>query len=139
MGCELAIHLGGGSVIIDTRRGDGPPGSRNYSFAALATTESNIETKPDCIESIIRAVVRAQYVIREDPGQATDVARKLFPPVEAELMGQILARDAEFYRPAISTNAIKEMNRFATAVGLLSYPVPYEQVVATQFRSLWSE
>ena len=139
LGCELAIHLGGGSVVIDTRRGDGPPGSRNYSFAALATTESSIETKPERIEAVIRAVVRAQSVIREDPGRATEVARKLFTAVEAELMGQILARDAEFYRPAISTDAIKEMNRFAIAVGLLSLPVPYEQVVARPFRSLWSE
>jgi ABC-type nitrate/sulfonate/bicarbonate transport system substrate-binding protein len=139
LGCELAIHLGGGTVVVDTRRGDGPPGAGNYSFAALATTESNIETKPERIEAVIRAVVRAQSVIRQDPVRATEVARKLFPAVEAELMGQILARDAQFYQPSISTEAIREMNRFATAVGLLSSPVPYEQVVATQFRSLWSE
>jgi ABC-type nitrate/sulfonate/bicarbonate transport system substrate-binding protein len=137
LGCELAIHLGGGSVVVDTRRGDGPRGAGNYSFAALATTESKIETEPERIEAVIRAVARAQSMIQQDPLRATEVARKLFPAVEAELMGQILARDAEFYRPAISMEAIKEMNRFATAVGLLSSPVPYEQVVATQFRSLW--
>jgi hypothetical protein len=84
-------------------------------------------------------VVRAQSVIQEDPLRAIEVARKLFPAVEAELMGQILARDAEFYRASISMEAIDGMNRFATAVGLLSSPVPYEQVVATQFRSLWPE
>jgi NitT/TauT family transport system substrate-binding protein len=139
LGCELAIQLGGASVVVDTRRGDGPPGAGNYSFAALATTESNIETKSERIEAVIRAVVRAQAVIRKDPVRATEVARKLFPAVEAELMSQILARDAEFYRPAISMEAIKEMHRFATAVGLLSSLVPYEQVVATQFRSLWSD
>jgi len=139
LGCEVAVHLGAGSVIVDTRVGDGPPGARNYSFIALATTEANIETEPERIEAVIRALVRAQSVIRQDPARATEVARKLFPPVEAELMGQILARDAEFYRPSISMEAIEEMNRFATAVGLLSSPVPYEQVVATQFRDLWSE
>jgi len=139
LGCELAIRLGGASVVVDTKRGDGPPGAGNYSFAALATTESDIETKPERIEAVIRAVVRAQAVIRKDPMRATEVRRKLFPAVEAELMGQILARDAEFYRPAISMEAVKKMNRFATAVGLLSSSVPYAQVVATQFRSLWSE
>jgi len=139
LGCELAVHLGGASVVVDTRRGDGPPGAGNYSFAALATTESKIETEPERIGAVIRAVVRAQSVIRQDPARATEVARKLFPPVEAELMGQILTRDGEFYRPSISMEAIEEMNRFATAVGLLSSPVPYEQVVATQFRDLWSE
>jgi len=114
-------------------------GAGNYSFAALATTETNIETEPERIEAVIRAVVKAQSVLRRDPLRATEVARKLFPAVEAELMGQILTRDAKFYRPSISMEAIWEMNRFAKTVGLLSSPVPYEQVVATQFRGLWSE
>ena len=64
---------------------------------------------------------------------------KLFPSTEAELMSQILERDREFYRPAISVDAISEMNRFAMASGLLSVPAPYEQVVATEFQHIWSE
>jgi ABC-type nitrate/sulfonate/bicarbonate transport system substrate-binding protein len=139
LGCELAIHLAGASVVIDTRRGDGPPGAGNYSFAALAAKESLIEAAPERIEAVIRAVVRAQSVIQQDPPLAAEVARRLFPAVEAELMGQILARDAEFYQPSITMEAITELNRFVQAVGLLSSPVAYDQVVATQFRSLWSE
>lgn len=139
LGCELAIHLGGVSVIVDSRRGDGPSGAGNYSFAALATTESKIETERERIEVVVRALGRTHSIIRQDPPRAAEVARKLFPPVEAELMGQILVRDAEFYRTAISTTAIDEMTRFAKAVGLLSAGVRYEQVVATQFRNLWSE
>jgi ABC-type nitrate/sulfonate/bicarbonate transport system substrate-binding protein len=139
LGCELAIQQGGGSVVIDTRRGDGPPGAGNYSFAALAVTESIIETKPARVEAMIRGLVRAESVVRQEPARATEVAKKLFPAIEAELMGQILARDAAFYRPLISMEAIDGMNRFAAAVGLLSSPVSYGQVVATQFRSLWSE
>jgi ABC-type nitrate/sulfonate/bicarbonate transport system substrate-binding protein len=139
LGCELAVHLAGACVVIDTRRGDGPPGAGNYSFAALAVKESLIEAEPERVEAVIRALVRAQSVIRQDPIRATAVARKLFPPVEAELMGRIFARDAEFYRPSISTDAIDEMNRFVKAVGLLSSSVPYEQIVATRFRHLWTE
>ncbi len=137
LGCEIAIHLGGGSVVADTRRGDGPPGAGSYSFAALATTESNIETDPNRVEAVIRAVVRAQSVLRHDPPRATEVGKKLFPPVEAELIGQLVARDAEFYKPSISEETISELNRFAQSVGLLPGPVPYEQVVAVQFRDLW--
>ena len=48
-------------------------------------------------------------MIREDPLRAVEVATKLFPAVEAGLMGQILARDAEFYQPSISAAAIEEM------------------------------
>jgi ABC-type nitrate/sulfonate/bicarbonate transport system substrate-binding protein len=139
LGCELAIQLGAGSVIVDTRRGDGPIGAGNYSFAALATTESNIERNPDRIEAVIRAIVRAQSIIRSEPQRAAEVVRTLFPTTEAELIAQILARDADFYRSSIPASAIDGMNRFATAVGLLSFPVPYDQVVATQFQHLWSK
>jgi len=31
------------------------------------------------------------------------------------------------------------MNRFAQDIGLLPAPVPYDQVVATQFSHLWEE
>ena len=54
LGCELAIQLGGASVVVDTRRGDSPPGAGNYSFAAPATTESNIGTEPERIEAVGR-------------------------------------------------------------------------------------
>jgi len=139
LGCELAIQLGAGSVVIDPRRGDGPIGAGNCSFAALATTESKIERHPDRIEAMIRAITRAQAIIRQEPRRAAEVVKKLFPSSEAELMSQILERDREFYRPTISVDTISEMNRFATASGLLSHPVPYEQVVATQFQNCWSE
>ena len=139
LGCELATHLANAEVIVDTRRGDGPPGAGDYSFAALATTDTKIAAEPERVAAVVRGLVRAQSVIRNEPARAAMVGRKLFPQAEAELMGRILERDAEFYRPSISTEAIDGMNRFATAVGLLSSPVSYEQIVATQFRNLWSE
>ena len=139
LGCALATQLGAGSVVIDTRRGDGPIGSGNYSFAALATTDSTIESKRECIEAVVRAMARAQSIIRSDPQRAAEVVRKLFPAPEAELVYQILARDAEFYRADISIQAIIEMNGFAIDSGLLSRPVLYEQVVATEFESIWSD
>jgi ABC-type nitrate/sulfonate/bicarbonate transport system substrate-binding protein len=139
LGCELAIQLGAGSVVIDPRRGDGPTGAANYSFAAVATTESNIERNGGRIEAVVRAIARAQSIIRSEPQRAADTVRRLFPITEADLITQILPRDAEFYRPAISPEAVTEMNRFCTASGLLSAAVSYEQVVAAHFRSVWSE
>jgi hypothetical protein len=44
-----------------------------------------------------------------------------------------------YYDPAISAETVAKMNRFAQDMGLLSGPVPYDQVVATRFRHLWKE
>ena len=86
---------------------------------------------------MIRAIARAQSIIRQEPQRAAEVVKKVFPSSKAELITQILKRDREFYRPAISVDATSGTNRFATASGLLSHPVSCEQVVATQFRTVW--
>ncbi len=71
------------------------------------------------------------------PGRAAEVGRRRFPPDAAQLIAPLVERDLPFYDPAISEEAVAAMNRFAQAIGVLSAPVPYDQVVATQFRALW--
>ena len=94
IGLRATGSVGRRLLLIDTRRGDGPPGAGNYYFAALAAKESLIKAAPERIEAVIRAVVLAQSVIQQDPLRAAEVARRLFPAVEGELMGHILVRDA---------------------------------------------
>jgi hypothetical protein len=66
------------------------------------------------------------------------VGRRWFPAAEAELIAELVRRDAPYYDAAISEDAVAGANAFAQQAGLLSGPVPYEQVVATQFRQLWA-
>jgi hypothetical protein len=67
------------------------------------------------------------------------VGQKRFPPSEAELIAELIRRDLPYYDPAIDTETVANMNRFAQDIGLLSGPVGYETVVATQFSHLWTE
>ena len=137
MGAETAISRGVGKVLIDVRRGDDPAEVRYFTFAGLAVTDSYIEREPEGVAAAVRAIVRAQTALRADPSLARQVGQRKFPPDAAELIANVVARDAEFYDPAISEAAIEKMNRFAQTVGHLSAPVPYEQVVATGCRRLW--
>jgi NitT/TauT family transport system substrate-binding protein len=137
MGAETAISRGVGKVLIDVRRGDDPAEVRYFTFAGLAVTDSYIEREPEGVAAAVRAIVRAQTALRADPFLAHQVGQRKFPPDAAELIANVVARDAEFYDPAISEAAIEKMNRFAQTVGHLSAPVPYEQVVATGCRRLW--
>jgi len=138
MGTEVAVRRGVGTVVLDVRRGDGPPAAGNYTFPALVTTEKKIEQDPESVAAAIRAIVKAQQTLREDPSRATQVGTRLFPPAEAGLIAELIERDLPFYDPAISEAAVTELNRFAQAVGLLAGPVPYDDVVATRFRHLWN-
>jgi NitT/TauT family transport system substrate-binding protein len=137
MGAEVAVRRGVGTVVLDVRRGDGPPQAGGYTFPALVTTDALIDRDPETAAAATRAIIRAQQLLREDPSRATQAAQRLFPPTETQLIAELITRDLPYYDPAISEEAVASMNRFAQAAGILSKPVPYEQVVATQLRHLW--
>jgi NitT/TauT family transport system substrate-binding protein len=139
MGCEVALRRGVGTMVLDVRRGDGPAPARHYTFPALVTTERRIEKQPESVAAAIRAVRKAQKALREEVSRATEVGKKRFPPSEAELIAELVRRDLPYYEPTISEETVRNLNRFAEEIGLLSAPVEYDQVVATQFSSLWKE
>jgi len=139
MGAEIAVRRGVGTVVLDVRRGDGPPPALYYTFPALVASEEKIEKEPEAVAGAIRAIIKAQKALREDPERATEIGRKLYPPTEAGLIAELIKRDLPYYDPTITEEAVAHMNRFARVIGLLSAPVPYDQVVATQFSHLWNE
>jgi ABC-type nitrate/sulfonate/bicarbonate transport system substrate-binding protein len=139
MGCEVAVRSGAGTMVLDVRRGDGPPAARHYTFSALVTTQKRIAAEPDSARAAIRAVIRAHQALKENPDLATEIGRKRFPPAEAELIAELICRDLPFYDPAIGAETVADMNRFAQRIGLLGASVPYKDVVATEFKALWQQ
>ena len=139
MGAEVAVRSGIGEVILDPRRGLGPPAARDYTFAALVTTDGLIEDSPTTAEAAVRAVVAAQKALRADPSRANEVGRRLFPPDEAALIEDLVRRDSAYYSADISPDSVASLNEFCRNIGLLSGDVAYEQVAASRFAHLWSE
>lgn len=139
MGCEVALRSGVGKMVLDVRRGDGPPAARHYTFSALIATDKRIQEEPDSARAAIRALMKAHRALKEDANRATAVAEKRFPPAEAKLIAELVRRDLPYYDPTIPEDKVMSMNRFAQEIGLLSQPVPYDRVVATEFSHLWKE
>ena len=139
MGCEVAVRRGVGTMVLDVRRGDGPIAARHYTFSALVATDKRIKEKPDSARAAVRALMKAHKALKADANSATTVGRKRFPPSEAELIAELVRRDLPYYDPNIPSEKVVSMNRFAQDIGLLSAPVAYDQVVATQFSHLWTE
>jgi len=137
MGAEVAVRSGAGTVVLDVRRGDGPKGCFDYTMASIAATDALIARAPETAAAAIRAIVKTQEALKADPGRATEVGRKLFPPEEAALIAELIRRDLPYYDPSISESFVAGMNRFARDVGILKGDVAYEQVVATSFSHLW--
>lgn len=139
MGAEVAVRDGTGSVVLDVRRGDGPPAARDYTFAALVTTDETLRDQPEFAAAAVRALVRAQAALRADPGAATPIGSRYFPPRETALIAELIARDVPYYDPTISNAAVTTLNSFANAVDLPAGDAGYDDVVAASVRPLWSQ
>jgi len=137
MGAEVAIRSGAGTLVLDVRRGDGPKPCFDYTFAAIAATDALIARAPGTAEAAVRAIVATQRALAADPGRATEVGRKLFPPDEAGLIAELIRRDLPYYDAAISERTVSGMNAFARDMGILAGEAAYEDVVAVRFRHIW--
>jgi ABC-type nitrate/sulfonate/bicarbonate transport system substrate-binding protein len=137
MGGETAARRGVGKILVDVRRGDDPADVRHFTFAGLATTEAQIERDAESVGAAVRAIVKTQKALRQDPTLAAEVGRRKFPTEAAELITTIVERDLPFYDPVIYEEAVAGLNRFAQSIGHLTDPAPYERVVAVRFRDLW--
>lgn len=138
MGAENAVRSGVGKVVLDVRRGLGPASAFHYTLSALMTSDRAIARDPDMVAAALRAVVKAQRALASDPMLAAKVGERLFPAKEAATIADIVARDAAFYEPQISVEAVTGLNAFAQNAGLLKEPVAYDDLVATQFQKLWA-
>ena len=137
MGAEVAIQRGIGTLVLDARRGDGPASLRGYTFGVLATRADLVEKAPDKAAAAVRALVKTQKALKEDPKRATKVGEKWFPAFEASLIAKLVERDLPYYDPAVSKGAFDSMCQFAQTTGLTKGVGKYEDVVATQFSNLW--
>src|SRR5688572_19821119 len=128
MGAEVAVTSGIGTLVLDARR-EASEEAKGYTFPALVTSESLLKSKPEAARAAIRAVRAAQQILRNNPERATEVGRQLFPPAEADMIAELIRRDAPYYDASIAPRTVDSMNRFARDLKLLSRNVAYEDVV----------
>ena len=137
MGAEVAVRRGIGTVVLDVRRGDGPKPSFNYTAATIAATDALIARAPDTVAAAVRAIVKTQAALKADVTRAATVGNALFPPSEAALIVDLIRRDLPYYDATLSREFVDGMSNFARRQGILDGEVAYEQIVATQFATLW--
>lgn len=134
---DLGVKRGIAKILLDVRRGDGPPAARTWTFPALITTERLVQEQPDIAAAAVRAIVKTQRALRAAPQLAAKAAQRLFPAEEASLIAFEVARDVEFYDATVTEEMIAHASRFAREMGVLEGEVRYGELVATQFAPLW--
>jgi ABC-type nitrate/sulfonate/bicarbonate transport system substrate-binding protein len=136
---DLGVKRGIAKILLDVRRGDGPPAARHWTFPALVATERLVKEQPDVAAAAVRAIVKTQRALRANPQLAVKAAERVFPAEETSLIAFETARDAPFYEATITEDMVAHAGRFAREIGVLDGEVKYDEVVATQFAPLWQE
>ena len=103
---DLGVKRGIATILLDVRRGDGPPAARTWTFPALITTERLVKEQPDIAAAAVRAIVKTQRALRAAPQRAAQAAQRLFPAEEASLIAFEVARDVEFYDATVTEEMI---------------------------------
>jgi NitT/TauT family transport system substrate-binding protein len=78
MGAETVVGRGIGKVLIDVRRGHDPADVRHFSFAGLVTTDAYLERNAGGVAGAVRAIVKAQSMLRADPHSRARLGRASF-------------------------------------------------------------
>jgi ABC-type nitrate/sulfonate/bicarbonate transport system substrate-binding protein len=130
MGAELAVRRGVGKVVLDVRRGDGPPAAFGYTLPTLAVADRVLEQNPDVTAAARRAIVNTLSALKEDISLAAKVGQKIFPSEEASLIAELVRRDLPYYDPSLSRETIASLNQFGRDAGILAGYPTYEDMVA---------
>jgi len=125
--------------FIDPRLGQGPKFLQFMTFPTLQASDKWLSANPQLSERMVRALVKTLKRLREDPEAAVGVGQKLFPTMDVAIIRSIVAIEKNTYSPAISEEAMRLCNQFQKQVGSVKAEIPYDKVVATQFKHLWDQ
>jgi ABC-type nitrate/sulfonate/bicarbonate transport system substrate-binding protein len=138
MAAALAVRSGAGRLVLDIRRGDGPPGVRHFTQPVITTTDALLREAPAAASGLVRAIARAHDALRADPTLATQIAARRFPPAETAFIESLIVRDLPFYATELTPGFVSGMMAFASSLNQLSFLPRYEDIVATSLAPLWT-
>ena len=129
MATEIAVTGGFGTIVLDVRRGDGPPGCFDYTMPVLAMRDPTDDRSIEIAALALRGLIATQNALKADVSLATEVGKRRFPQREAALIAGIVERDLPFYTAEISEHSFNTINDFARHMSILDEDLPYSEVV----------
>jgi NitT/TauT family transport system substrate-binding protein len=131
------LESGAGKVVLDLRSTKTEKTFSRLPTSTLQATGEWIDKNPEIAAKLARAVARADKTLREDEGKSLEVLGKLYPTVsKTALKAMYLASRANF-------QSIVSEEQYNHALGVyikanqVKKPIPFDSVVATQFKGLW--
>lgn len=108
-----------GRIVADTLS-DEVPEMRDVPYSGMVTTRRTLQSQPDAIAAMVRALARAMAMTRQDGARTSQLVRKLFPQTDPKLFDVIEPR----YRAAASTTPVLTAPQYQRLVDWLNITAP---------------
>jgi NitT/TauT family transport system substrate-binding protein len=135
---EIMDDRGLGKTIINFTRGDVPE-LRGYLFSTINTKRSYVEANPGIVLKVVKAIVRAEKYIAENPQGSLAVLRKFFPKTKPAILEQAfknmsvgMKKDPTINKDEVEKN-IKFINIEHKMNGLKPINLTFDDVVTNEF------
>jgi len=129
---------GVGRVVFDLRTTTTEKTYSQLPTSTLQATSAWITANPDTARALVRAVTKADNVLREDPTTALPVLKALYPDLPPASVESIYKVSQAHFKPAISQQTFNEAMNIYKGAGLIKDDIAYDKVVATQFAGDWA-
>jgi NitT/TauT family transport system substrate-binding protein len=132
------VNAGVGRVVFDLRTTTQEKTYSQLPTSTLQATSEWIKDDPDTARALVRAVARADKVLREDPNTALPVLKQLYPDLPPASVESIYKASQSHFKPEISQQTFDAALKIYKDAGLATEDVAYDKVVATQFSGDWT-
>ncbi len=120
-------------MVLDMEGGQGPEMFRDYAYNGVWTTGAYLKKHPDRARNVIAAVVDAETMIN-DPAETDKifkVAVDNMRGIDPALLRGYIVKYRTIFRPIATPRQIEHVETFLEGAKLLSQPIAYDKVVAT--------
>jgi NitT/TauT family transport system substrate-binding protein len=131
------LRSGVGKLVLDLRRPDQGGSWSRFPVTTLQVTDKWLAANPDSAAKLVRAVSRANKVLRDDRPAALAVLLKLYPNLRPAAVESIWEAEHNDFTSAITQAQYEMVSTIALQAGMVKQAAPYDAVVATQFSPLW--
>jgi NitT/TauT family transport system substrate-binding protein len=126
-----------GKVVLDFRKEkDGGPWSK-LPVTTLQVTDKWLDANKDTAARIVRAVSKANALLRDDRAAALRVLATLYPNLGPGTIEEIWQAEHKDFTPGISEAQYQMVTGIVQQAGMVKEIAPYNAVVATEFAKLW--
>jgi NitT/TauT family transport system substrate-binding protein len=129
---------GAGRIVFDLRTTKTEKKYSQLPTSTLEATTSWIKSNPDTATALVRAVAKADKVLRTQPTVALSTLKKLYPDLSAAQVTSIYKTSQSHFRPQIPQSVYNSALSIYKESGLVTSDVAYDKVVATKFTADWS-